>query len=284
MGNRKELSIEDRTKILCFRQNTDMSMRAISDSVGCSVSCVKKTLDRYRESNSLDDRPRSGRPKVMTHKDERYVKLLSKRDRFKTLPVLQEEFNCGRIKEEKVCKSVLRKALIKNGLSGRVAAKKPLLRAQNIKKRLAFAKAHVNWSNEQWSRVLFTDESKFEFFGNKRRMYVRRFENERFKNYCLKPTMKHGGGSVMVWGGISVRGVTRLKLIIGKMDSKAYKYILQYNVLPDGKRLLGKGFILQQDNDPKHKEKRVMRYLNNKQNDGNYLFLIATFSPRHFNN
>ena len=94
--------------------------------------------------------------------------------------------------------------------------------------------------------------------------------------------MKHGGGSVMVWGGISVRGVTRLKLIIGKMDSKAYKYILQYNVLPDGKRLLGKGFILQQDNDPKHKEKRVMRYLNNKQKDGNFFISYCYVSPSSF--
>ncbi|KZS19735.1 Uncharacterized protein APZ42_013747 [Daphnia magna] len=204
----------------------------------------------------------------MTAKDQRYVLLMAKRNRFKTLPVLHEEYNCGRKIKEQVCETVLRNSLAKNALNGRVAAKKPLLRSANIKKRLAFAKAHVDWSEKQWSRVLFTDESKFEFFGNKRRIYVRRFANERFKNYCLKPTVKHGGGSVMVWGGICVRGVTRLKLIVGKMDSSAYKTILQYNVLPDGVRLLGKGFILQQDNDPKHKEKRVMRYLTNKENDG----------------
>lgn len=271
MGNRKELSIEDRTKIIVLRANMAMSMRAISDSVGCSVSCVKKTLDRYRETSSLEDRPRSGRPRGMTSKDQRYVLLMAKRNRFKTLPVLHEEYNCGRKIKEQVCETVVRNSLTKNALNGRVAAKKPLLRSANIKKRLAFAKAHVDWSEKQWSRVLFTDESKFEFFGNKRRIYVRRFANERFKNYCLKPTVKHGGGSVMVWGGICVRGVTRLKLIVGKMDSSAYKTILQYNVLPDGVRLLGKGFILQQDNDPKHKEKRVMRYLTNKENEGRFL-------------
>ena len=81
--------------------------------------------------------------------------------------------------------------------------------------------------------------------------------------------MKHGGGSVMVWGGISVRGVTRLKLIVGKMDASAYKQILQHNVIPDGKKLLGKGFVLQQDNDPKHTATSVKRYLNNKEIDGN---------------
>ena len=66
------------------------------------------------------------------------------------------------------------------------------------------------------------------------------------------------------------------------MDSKAYKYILQYNVLPDGKRLLGKGFILQQDNDPKHKEKRVMRYLNNKQKGGNFFISYCYVFPSSF--
>lgn len=46
MGKRTELSVEDRTKIIVLRQNTAMSMRAIGESVGCSVSCVKNTLDR----------------------------------------------------------------------------------------------------------------------------------------------------------------------------------------------------------------------------------------------
>jgi transposase len=115
-----------------------MSMREIGASVGCSVSCVKKNLDRYCETNSLEDRPRSGRPSVMTEKDWRYVVLLAKRNRFKTLPVLHEVFNCGRKKEEKVCKTVINNALAKNALNGRVAAKKPLLRSMNIKKKIGF--------------------------------------------------------------------------------------------------------------------------------------------------
>ncbi|EFX73098.1 hypothetical protein DAPPUDRAFT_325623 [Daphnia pulex] len=97
----------------------------------------------------------------MTGKDQRNVMLMAKRNRFKTVPVLYEEFNCGRKKEEQVSKTVILNALAKNTLNGRVAAKKPLLRSANIKKRWAFAKAHVNWSEKQWSRVLFTDESKF---------------------------------------------------------------------------------------------------------------------------
>ncbi len=54
--------------------------------------------------------------------------------------------------------------------------------------------------------MLWTDESKFEQFGNKRRVYVRRREGERYKNECLLPTVKHGGGSIMVWDAILASG------------------------------------------------------------------------------
>ena len=60
------------------------------------------------------------------------------------------------------------------------------------------------------------------------------------------------GGSVMIWGGISVKGGTKLKLIDGIMDSKAYQQFLIRHALPEGKRLLGRCFIFQEDNDPKH--------------------------------
>ena len=78
--------------------------------------------------------------------------------------------------------------------------KKPLLRAKKKQKRLQWARNHKDWTKEKWNEVRWSDESKFEIFGSKRRVFVRRFKGERASRQCLVPFLEHGGGSVMVWG------------------------------------------------------------------------------------
>lgn len=46
--------------------------------------------------------------------------------------------------------------------------RKPLLRLQN-KKQLQWGLKHSDWTEEDFKNVLWTDESKFELFGSKRR-------------------------------------------------------------------------------------------------------------------
>ncbi|MCJ8749663.1 hypothetical protein PDJAM_G00178900 [Pangasius djambal] len=67
------------------------------------------------------------------------------------------------------------------------------------------------------------------------------------------PTVKHGGGSIVLWGCLSSAGTGKLVRVDGKMDGAKYRAILDENLLESGKDLrLGRRFIFQQDNDPKH--------------------------------
>ena len=147
---------------------------------------------------------------------------------------------------------------------GRFAVRKPLLRPANKRKRLKFAQEHVDWTIDQWKSVLWTDESKFELFGSHRRQYFRRKGNGKFKPDCIVSTVKHGGGSVMVWGCFSHAGVAQLKKIEVIMKNEQYHSILQRHAIPSGINLIGRGFIFQQDNDPKHTSKLCTCYLERK--------------------
>ena len=51
-----------------------------------------------------------------------------------------------------------------------------------------------------WWKGLFSDESKFELFAGRRKVFIRRKVGERMKIQCLVPTIKHGGELIMVWG------------------------------------------------------------------------------------
>lgn len=47
------------------------------------------------------------------------------------------------------------------GFRSYFAAYKPLLTEKHMKKRLRWAKDHVNWTADQWKSVGWSDESRF---------------------------------------------------------------------------------------------------------------------------
>lgn len=68
-------------------------------------------------------------------------------------------------------------------------------------------------------------------------------------------------GAVMVWGCFSRKGVGILEHIPTTMDKEVYKGILSRNLKESAKRLgLSRGFVFQQDNDPKHTSKVVRKW------------------------
>ena len=80
---------------------------------------------------------------------------------------------------------------------------------------------HKEWTLDQWKSVLWSDESKYEIFGSTRCAFVQRRKGERMVSTCMVPTMKPGGGAVMVWGGFA--GDT----VEGTLDQHGYHSILQ---------------------------------------------------------
>jgi len=55
--------------------------------------------------------------------------------------------------------------------------------------------------------------------------------NEEFKLKNLKPTMTHGGGSLMIWGCISSKGVGELVFTDGILNKNKYLSILKNNLI-----------------------------------------------------
>ncbi|MBN3326397.1 LNP protein, partial [Atractosteus spatula] len=82
--------------------------------------------------------------------------------------------------------------------------------------------------------------------------YVWRKKNAALQHQNLILTVKHGGGSIMVWGCFAASGPGWLAIIEGPMHSKLYQDILQQNVRESVCDLkLKRSWVLRHDNDPK---------------------------------
>jgi hypothetical protein len=63
-------------------------------------------------------------------------------------------------------------ALKRNAFCSVVKAKWPLLKKKHRQDRLKWAQAHLNWTVEDWKRVLWTDETKINCIGSDGRSYT----------------------------------------------------------------------------------------------------------------
>ncbi len=92
------------------------------------------------------------------------------------------------------------------GYSCRIPLVKPLLNHRQRQRRLTWAKEKKNWTVAQWSKVLFSDESKFCIsFGNQGPRVWRK-GGEAHSPSCMKSSVKFPQ-SVMIWGAMSSAGV-----------------------------------------------------------------------------
>lgn len=140
------------------------------------------------------------------------------------------------------------------------AVRKPFINPVNRARRVEWCRAHLNWTKEQWKRVLWSGESPFvlSFKGRKR---VWPTHNERYALNCLIGTVKHDK-KVNIWGCFSANGVGRLHRIEGIMNQEIYLDILEDAMLNSADILFGReNWTFQQDNDPKHTAIQVRNWL-----------------------
>ncbi|CAF0799162.1 unnamed protein product [Brachionus calyciflorus] len=150
--NRTSVTLEDRIKAVTMCQQ-GKSFAAIGRELNRSKSCIKRNIDLYNETNSYNDRPRPGRPRISTAKDDRNLTASS---------------------------SLVRKRLLANKLEWKVAVKKPRLSTKHIKDRKTFCKMVKSWPLSKWRLVLFSDEMNIEVDNRKNRICIRRTTAEKY--------------------------------------------------------------------------------------------------------
>ena len=187
-------------------------------SVERSVSQKHNTWlrQRFQQISGVADRRRPGRPRVTNPRTDRFITLTHLRRRFQTATSSARQYGISK----QIVLRRLRQA--RQPIRPRRPYVGQVLTVRHRAARLQWAKRHFRWGRQQWPRVLFSDEPRFNLSHHDGRIRVFRRRGERFADNCLIERDRFGGGSVMVWDGIMGRRKTNLIVVQGNLNAQGY--------------------------------------------------------------
>ncbi len=144
----------------------------------------------------------------------------------------------------------------------RKRATKPLLKQKHHQKHLTWAKEKNNWPVAQWSKVLFSDESKscISFWNQGPRVWKKSGEEQ---NPCILKSSVKIPQSMMIWAAMSSAGVGSLCFLKSTVNAAIYQEMLEHIMLLSADKLYGDAdFIFQKDLAPAHTAKGTKSWFN----------------------
>ena len=201
MPQRRHLNVEELSRGIGMLQG-GLSQRRVAAVLAVSQSVVSRAWRRFRQCGSARRRHGGGRQRSTTHRQDRYLITTATRSRRSNATSLQQTLqNASGVT---VSTQTVRNRLHAAGLR----ARRPVVRVphtrQHRQNRLEWCIEHRTWTLQQWANVLFTYESRFCLDFNDGRIRVWRRSGERYADANVVEHDRYRGGSVMVWGGVSL--------------------------------------------------------------------------------
>ncbi|GFV71098.1 transposable element Tcb2 transposase [Trichonephila clavipes] len=158
---------------------------SVAAEFGINKSVVSRAWKAFQITGTAVRKVGGGHPRTTTAGDDRYIIL--------------QRFTVAR-------------RLHKGGLFARRPERCLPLKVDHRNHRLQWCREYKNWTTDQWSRVLFTDESRFSTRSNSQRVLIWREIGTWFYTSNIKERHHYAGPGVLFWGGTMLNGRTELHI------------------------------------------------------------------------
>ncbi|GFX22229.1 transposable element Tcb2 transposase [Trichonephila clavipes] len=228
------------------------SVTSVAAKLGIAHSIVSRLWRQFQTTGTAIRGFSSGRPRGTTPADDRYIVLQARRNR------RQAAGEIARHTTQATGRPISRFTVARRLHGGGLFARRPVrcvpLTPAHRRRRSLWCREHRNWRDNEWGRVLFTDESRFSLSSDSPRILIWRERGSRNHPSNIIERDRYGGHGVLVWGGIMLGSRTDLHIFdAGSVNGTRYcnEVLLPYVRLFRG--AMGLQFLFMDDNAPCHR-------------------------------
>ena len=171
-----------------------LSHSEIAAELGIPRTTIISFLSCTKEHESINNLPRSGRPRKTSLSDDRYIIRTAERQKHMPLGELRMDIGLN------MCDQTIHGRLRESGIRKRKALNRPLLSEKHAAKRRKWAREHQYWTINDWRKVAWSDECAVQHDCDIRKLWVsrRQTKNEKYALKNIRGKSKGGGISHMI--------------------------------------------------------------------------------------
>ena len=263
---RPNLTEAQRIKIIAL-SSKGLTQQQVACKVKCSQQIVSYTLRRLKKHHTVQNLPKSGRPRKISAVMLGHLKTAITKHQIKPRATLHackswlEQHHGITVKD-----STLYAALHQPPMRSYIPQKKPPVSAKNREKRVDHAEEWEEWDDEQLDPLVFCDETKVDGRAHPGREKVYDKAKTPLHPGRMRPRVSDKSPSVNLWAAITHEGILAHHVYEGTQDSAGYIEILRDHLLPAARKHFGRTarWCLQHDNASIHKAKVVKNLLSTR--------------------
>lgn len=240
------ISSEKRQQVSFTLKNVTKSPKKVAQICRVSESTVYRVMRAIKVKGNVERKSGSGRKRKLSNDDRRILGRIAQNNGRISVKKLTTRFN--QLTNKVISPSTINRNLIELGYTMKTPKIKPLLNERHKLQRLAFCNENLG---RNWNNVVFSDEATFQLSSNSKKVRSKRQVVKQSPKFIPK---------VMVWGSISARGKSVLKICDSNVNSDTYINIIDECLAPTMDVLYPDGFLFQQDNAPAHKAKKTSKF------------------------
>ena len=228
--------------------------QAINKKIDVPPKTISLILARLPQQQNGITRKRTGRPPTLSVRDRRLILHIVRKNPKILYQDLKSEAGVS------YSHRTLYRILKDEGITNWICKKRPYLSEEVVKKRFLWVTARKDWSWEEWSKVIFSDECSVERGSGAQRQWAFRMPHEKWNKDMVQPYKKGKDISIMIWAAIWGGG--KSNIVVMQRDEASLQQGYSANsylaVLDDEiPRCYESDILFIQDNAPIHKAKIV---------------------------